>query len=145
MTLATGSCTTTLESSDANHAVVKWDWLVGSTTGSMATAVTDSAFVTPDGAASFIKGMKAVFAITVPGSTTAPTDNYDITINDSFGCDVFGGAMANRSSTLTQQALTEASGAVFAVGRWVNSGLRLSIAGNAVTAASGSVRVVLAR
>ena len=147
MTLATGSCTTTLESSTPDHAVVKWHWIAGATTGSMATAVTDSAFVTPDGATKFIDGMKAIYAITVPIST--PVDNYDVSINDSFGCDIFGGAMLNRSSTLTQQALAEdSSGGVFAVGRFVNTGLRLSIAGNGGTpgtGASGTVRVMFVR
>lgn len=36
-------------------------------------------------------------AVTNPGST-APTDNYDLVINDADGADICGGALANRDT-----------------------------------------------
>jgi hypothetical protein len=40
--------------------------------------------------------------ITDPDGVTAPTDQYDITLTDSRGLDVMGGALANRSNTTTE-------------------------------------------
>jgi hypothetical protein len=45
---------------------------------------------------------RLVGAITVPDGTSAPTDLYDIAINDSDGVDVALGALANRSATATE-------------------------------------------
>lgn len=39
--------------------------------------------------------------LTDPGST-APASNYDITLKNSYGLDVMGGALANRSATVTE-------------------------------------------
>ena len=47
---------------------------------------------------------KVLFVVTDPSGVTAPTDNYDIVFNDSTTCDVFGGELANRSTSVTQQA-----------------------------------------
>jgi hypothetical protein len=41
-------------------------------------------------------------AITVPGTGVAPTDNYDIAVNDSDGVDVALGALADRDATATE-------------------------------------------
>ena len=48
---------------------------------------------------------------TVP-STTSPTDNYDIVINDEDGTDVLMGGGANRDTTVTEQVLASSLGAV---------------------------------
>ena len=147
--MATGSCTTTLESSDKDHAVVKWVWLASDGTGSMATAVGDSTYVTPDGVQKFIHGMRAVFAITTPGTTKTPLTGHDIEITDSFGCNIFGGALNDLPSVGVRQVhVQDVSGGVFAVGRYVNTGLRLSIGDNGGvngTGSSGTVRVILMR
>lgn len=47
-------------------------------------------------------GMLAGLATTPAGGGSAPTDNYDVVINDASGNDVLLGAGANRSSSLTQ-------------------------------------------
>ena len=39
-----------------------------------------------------------------PGAT-APTDNYDQVINNDVGGDVMGGALANRDTSVTEQAI----------------------------------------
>ena len=149
--MATGSCTTTIESysPDKRHAVVKWVWLASDNTGSMATAVSDSSYVTDSNAAKFIHGMRAVFAVTTPGTTKTPLAGHDIEILDSFGCNLFGGALDDLPSVGVRQVhVQDVSGGVFAVGRYVNTGLRLSIGDNAGvngTGSSGTVRVILMR
>lgn len=48
-----------------------------------------------------IEGWYLYTVETDPG-TTAPTDNYDLVINDANGFDVSGGLLANRSTSVTQ-------------------------------------------
>lgn len=66
--------------------------------------------------------------VTVPsGGGTAPTDLYDVTLNDEDGVDVLLGAGADRSSTVTQQVNAGSLGIV------ANDKLTLAVrnAGNA--------------
>ena len=80
--MATGTTAqTTLRAGDLT--TIKFAWLASSGTGSMAAAGTE-ADITKD-----LRGMYCVMAVTEPGATTAPADNYDIAVNDSFGCDIF--------------------------------------------------------
>ena len=51
-----------------------------------------------------IRGKSAYMAITDPGAT-APTDNYDIVLNDENSADVFGGTLANRDTSNSEQAV----------------------------------------
>ena len=138
--MATGSITQTMEQTSINpHQVtLKLAWVAGDATGSISSATISSNL------RKTVIGKKALFAITDPGGTTAPTDNYDIAITDGYGCDVFGGALSNRSSTAVQQKMAEdTSGNVFQSGRLITSTLSFAITGNAVTGASGSIFVVL--
>ena len=59
--------------------------------------------------------------ITVPDGVAAPTDNYDIAINDEDTTDVLIGAGANRSTSATQQVIASSLGCV------ANSKLTLEI------------------
>ena len=49
--------------------------------------------------------------ITDPGAT-APTDDYDVVINDADGVDVLIGAGANRDATATEQVIASSLGCV---------------------------------
>jgi len=49
--------------------------------------------------------------VTNPG-TTAPEDNYDITITDEDSLDILNGAGANRHTTTTQAVYPQATGAL---------------------------------
>jgi len=76
---------------------------------------------------------------TDPGAT-APTDNYDITLTDSYGIDVMGGALANRSTSASQRSdavLNSAYGPAPVIGR-----VTLNISNNAVNGATGKVRII---
>jgi hypothetical protein len=74
--------------------------------------------------------------VTVPGSP-APTADYDITVTDSNSVDVMGGAGADRSDTTAQ----EAASALDTFRRRVSDTLTLSISGNSVNSAAGTVRL----
>jgi len=51
------------------------------------------------------KGLKGiVIAVDTDPGTTAPTDNYDMTIKDSYGVDIMGGALANRDTANSERA-----------------------------------------
>lgn len=48
-----------------------------------------------------------VRAVTIPDGTDAPTDNYDIVVNDSDGLDVMAGALANRDTANSEQVFPD--------------------------------------
>lgn len=74
--------------------------------------------------------------VTNPG-TTAPTDNYDITFIDVDGIDIVEGALANRHTTTSQKVtMSELIG---------YDGFTITIAGNSVHSATGTIRIFLAR
>jgi hypothetical protein len=78
--------------------------------------------------------------VTDPG-TPAPTTLYDITLTDSNGIDVLGGAGANRSATVTEQCFP-----TVATVPWecpVAGALTLTITGNSVVSAQGSVVIYI--
>lgn len=76
--------------------------------------------------------------ITDPG-TTAPTDDYDITLTDSNGIDIMGGELLNRDETNTEQAIPKID--VVYGSRRVNGALTLNISNNSVTAAQVVVKI----
>ena len=76
-------------------------------------------------------------ATTNPGAT-APTDNYDIVINDSDGIDVFGGNLANRDTANSEQAAPSIAD------RFVNGDLTVVFTNNSVNSANGVLCVYVA-
>lgn len=98
-----GTCTVTLEKVDHSGTdpqgirLLTFSWVGDASAGTVpATSITANQ-------AKALAGLKAVLAITNPGST-APTDNYDITITDEDGVDIFGGSLANRDTANSEQA-----------------------------------------
>ena len=55
---------------------------------------------------------ECVRLVTVPDGSDAPTDNYDVVINDEDSTDVLMGAGANRDTTNTEQVLASSLGVV---------------------------------
>lgn len=90
--LGAESCTQTLIG-DGAYKIMQLVWV---TDGSGNFTATDTGFD--------IDGM-VILAETIPSATAAPTNLYDITLNNSSGIDVFGGALNNRSSTTAQQTM----------------------------------------
>lgn len=72
---------------------IKFDWLTGS------SSQTD--IVTSSATTGWFNGQVVELA-TIPDSTAAPTDNYDIAITDSDGIDVLAGAGADRDTANTE-------------------------------------------
>lgn len=75
---------------------------------------------------------------TDPGAT-APTDNYDIALNDANGIDVMGGALADRDTANTEFAAPLVNGVEWMVP--VVGVLQLAITNNSVNSATGLVRI----
>ena len=74
-----------------------------------------------------------VFAAETNPGATAPTDNYDITVVNSNGIDIFGGALANRDTSTSERTmpiLNSLYGAVPSDGQ-----LTINITNNAVNSA----------
>ena len=89
-------------------------------------------------------GLEVQKVVTDPGST-APTDNYDIVLNDSDSLDVMGGTLANRSTSASQQTRPLLGGAGDYWNSPVRGKLTMVLTGNAVNSATGTVIVYLKR
>lgn len=81
--------------------------------------------------------------VTNPGDT-APTDNYNITLNNSDGADVCGTVLANRDTANSEIALPKPDGTNFA-DAWISGILTLAVTGNSVDSATGTVKVYIRR
>lgn len=81
-------------------------------------------------------------AVTNPGST-APTDNYDITLNDpdDTSFDALGGKLIDRDTVNTEQVYPVITGAVTPV--FLCGDYTLTITGNAVNSATGLIVLYL--
>jgi len=106
---------------------IQVDWVADAADGSVPNTVLPS-----------IEG-NIVALETNPGAT-APTDNYDIALNDAEGVDKLAGAGQNRDTANTEQA-----GVVFASTSVPvpvdGEALTLAISGNAVNSATGRVLI----
>lgn len=77
--------------------------------------------------------------VTTPSVGTAPTALYDIVLNDTAGFDVMGGELANRSDTVTEQAVPKISSVYGS--RFVSGKLTFVLTGNSVSAGAGTVEI----
>lgn len=111
------------------------DWVADDTNATVPDGVFDTTDMVD------ILGRCATMAITNPG-TTAPTDNYDITVEDDQGCDIYGGALTNRDTALSEQtAPIFLAPAAFARTRRrpiISNSLTFKLANNAVNSATGT-------
>ena len=82
-----------------------------------------------------IKGWSCVLAVTDPGAT-APTDDYDITIEDEYGVDIFGTALNNRDTANSEQALPLIATSTYGP-RLITGNLTFKLANNSVNSALG--------
>jgi len=139
-------CTVSVAYANNDTAIIKWDFHTCGTQSSFGLALDTASFATTAAMNKLIHGMKCVFAVTDPGSQVT-CSSYSIGIKDSFGCDIFGGKLAGLSSAATQQIQpgeSVRSSGVFAIGRFVHTGLKIS--GGAIsTLATGSVRLYFQR
>ena len=112
-------------SSQSPMGFLKFDW-TSTTTGNVIYTMTD-----------YIGGTVARF-VTNPG-TTAPEDNYDITITDEDSLDILNGFGANRHTTTTQAVYPQATGAVAGKTGAVQIGFAGLLTFNVTNASTGLV------
>jgi hypothetical protein len=80
--------------------------------------------------------------VTDPG-TTAPTDNYDITITDADGVDIMGGQLLNRDTANSEHAVPKIGSAYGC--RPFQGTMTVNIINNSVNSATGEVKVWILR
>jgi hypothetical protein len=86
-------------------------------------------------------GLKGFFLYSVetnPGST-APTDNYDIVINDADGLDIAGGLLVDRDTANTEIVNLRSSAAGYPM---VRGDLSAVTTGNSVNSATGTIIMI---
>jgi len=81
-----------------------------------------------------VMGWYLYSAETNPG-TTAPTDNYDIVINDADGVDIAGGLLMNRDTSTTELVCVGISAHGYPI---VRGNLTFVLSNNAVNSATGT-------
>jgi hypothetical protein len=83
---------------------------------------------------------------TAPGAGAySPTDSYDITLTDSSGLDIMGGALADRSATIVQWETPLASDNTSFVEAPVQGPLFINIGNNSTPAATVTLRLYILR
>jgi len=108
------------------------DWLADDTDGSV-----------PDTDIKWPIGGILSHVTTNPGAT-APTDLYDIVLEDRDGVDVMGGALGNRATATSEVAYPkEPAGAVNMNGVPVLGELTFKLTNNSVNSALGTVRLTV--
>ena len=105
-------------------------WTADSSNGSLPATPVDGSYMAR------LQGWYLFLAVTDPGAT-APTDNYDITVTDSYGVDLVAGMLADRDTATSEQ--------IFPVPRLVDTTLVMTITNNAVNSAVGTLVLYFAR
>ncbi len=90
----------------------------------------------------FMAGKSFYMAETIPG-TTAPTADYDITIEDASG-DLFGGALSNRSATAREFARPLVNGKEDVL-PYDGRAVMVKVAGNSEHSATATLRLFMWR
>lgn len=116
--------------------VVTFTWLANTTTGTVPATSTSGTWPHP-------RRQKAgciAKVVTNPGST-APTDNYDITLTDADDVDLMGGELADRDTANSEVAVPKIDTTFGCV--VVTDPFTLNISGQSVSAAIGNVIVYI--
>ena len=132
-----GTVTVTLTKKDkpydiAGFVEMKIEWVADAA----AATVPNTALVSAGDYSAYLAGRSCGLAVTIPDGTTAPTANYDITIEDANGIDMMGGQLTNRSATAKEQVVPKIGdvyGARLCSGIWT-----FKLANNAVNSAAGT-------
>ena len=106
---AVGSVTI-VEEDFGSTKLISWTWIGGSAETAIASATTET----------YYNG-KLIFCVTVPGTSDAPADNYDVLIVDKNDVDVLADNGLDRATGTTESILAASLGAV------ANSQLELEV------------------
>ena len=118
---AVGTVTITEEDFGSTK-LIKWAWIGGTAETTLAAATTTI----------FYSG-KVMFCVSVPGTSDAPADNYDVTVIDKNDVDVLADGGLNRAAGTTESILTGSLGAC------ANTQLELSVAASGSSGAANGV------
>lgn len=66
-----------------------------------------------------------IYMVITDPSADAPTDDYDIVLNDADGADVMGGQLANRDTSVSEQVIPTVDGVP--ISRFVNGSVALVV------------------
>jgi len=124
--------TVSYTSVNSEVSTITWSWLANSGSG----AVTSTACTS-------FKGW-VFMASTDPDGTAIPQDQYDITLSDSDGVDIFGGELTNRSNTTSEHAVPVIGSSYYGA-RFVNGPLTMALSGNNVGSAKGVLKIYFTR
>ena len=113
--------------------VVVFTWLANTVTGAVPATSTSTKW--PKDRAGCIAKV-----VTNPGST-APTDNYDITLTDADGVDLMGGELADRDTSTSEVAVPKIDTTFGCV--VVTESFIMNITGQSVSAATGTMSVYI--
>ena len=102
--------------------MIQWTW-----TGGTAETVIGSSTTT-----NFFTG-KLLFCVTVPGTSDAPADDYDVMILDKNDIDLLADGGLDRATATTESILTGSLGAC------ANSQLELSVTGSGSSGAANGI------
>ena len=90
-----------------------------------------------------VEGFYIEKVTTNPGAT-APTDDYDITIEDTDGVDLMGGALLNRDTSTSESAYPIVATGVYGAVPF-DGAPTVKWAGNSVNSATGTIKIFLSR
>lgn len=130
---AAASCAITYGTEGDNISTVTWTWVADPATGAVTCA-----------ASTVLRGW-VFLAETDPGAT-APTALYDIALNNTLSTDVFGGALNDRSATVSEQTPPQirTSAGVYGT-RWVYGTLTPAFTNQSVNSATGKLKIYISR
>jgi hypothetical protein len=131
--MAAGTVEVTTSIGSGSSVIVIFSWTADASDGSV--PATSSSTKWPTAYTGCVYAME-----TNPGST-APTDDYDITLTDTDGVDLLGGQGANRD-TATSEIVPAKIGSVFACAP-THEAFTLNITNNSVNSATGTVKVYI--
>jgi hypothetical protein len=132
--MGAGTVTVTTLNGSGDAIIVQFSWIANAA-GAATVPATSSSTKWPTAYSGCIYAME-----TNPGST-APTDNYDITLTDSDGVDLLGGQGANRD-TANSEMVPAKIGTVFGCAP-TQDAFTLNITNNSVNSATGTVKVYI--
>lgn len=138
MGFAEGTVTVTKSTVNGGELEIVAFAFIANSTGLATVPATSSSTVYPENKSGYI-----IKVVTDPGST-APTDNYDVTLIDATtGADLLGGEGMNRDTATSEEAIPKIGSAYGA--NFVPGAFTMTLTGNAVVSATGTVYVYIAK
>ncbi len=132
-----GNVTANLKTVSEIERILTINWAGSASDGTVTAYIVDP-FITDQ-----LQQYYIYLVCTVPGNPN-PTTLYDITLTDQDNIDMMGGALANRSATLTECVVPVIDSAnVIRAGRPLNGSMKVNITGNNVIGATGIIKILL--